>query len=44
MVRFVIGNNRYDPDGKDNPWVEKLVETLNELFGSKKCPIHPDEK
>jgi hypothetical protein len=44
MVRFLIGYNRYDADGKDNPLVEKLVSTLNEIFGDKKCPIHPDEK
>ena len=44
MVRFRIGYNRYDADGNDNPLVDNLVKTLNEVFGDKKCPIHPDEK
>ena len=44
MVQFKVGYNRYDAGGANNPLVENLVETLNEVFDHNKCPIHPNEK
>jgi hypothetical protein len=44
MVNFHVGINRYAFQEGSEEIIEKLVYDLNQIFGSKKCPFHPDEK
>lgn len=44
MVKFFIGYNRFSEDESTKEIFEKTVKTLNELFHSKECPHHPQEK
>lgn len=43
MVNFYVGINRYTFKGGSEEIQEKVVKDLNQILGSKKCPLHPNQ-